>query len=65
MSDVQAYSGDIRVKDMEVVVATELDESISLVGMLSTGDWAVSMVSQALGSPLELMQGGVKTWKDS
>ena len=45
MGDVRAHGRDIGVEEMEVVVAIELDESISLVGMISTGASAVSMVS--------------------
>ena len=55
MSDVQAHGGNVRVDEVEVVVVTEFDESISLVSMISTGARAQSVVGQALGSPLQMM----------
>ena len=50
MSDVQAHVSDVRVKEMEVVVMTKLYDSLGLLGMVSTGAWAVSVVDQSLGS---------------
>ena len=63
MSDAQTHGRNVRVEGMKVVVMTKPDESISLLGMVCTGAWVVSMAGQVLGSPLQLMQGGMKTWK--
>ena len=61
MSDAQAHGGNVRVEEVEVVVVTELEENIGLVGVVSTGARVESVVGQALGSPLQLMQGEMKT----
>ena len=59
ISNIQAHGGDVTVE--EVGVATALDESISLVSMVSACARAGCVVGQALGSTLHLMQEEMKT----
>ena len=40
VSDVQAQCGDVWIKEVEMVVITELDEGLCLQGLISGGTWA-------------------------
>ena len=54
VGDIQAQSGDVWIKEAEVVVITELDEGLCLQGVVSGGTWGEGMSSEVLGRLLEL-----------
>ena len=54
MSDVQAHGGHVWIKEMEVVVITEVYEGLCLEGVISGGTRAEGMSGKMLGSLLKL-----------
>ena len=56
MGDVQAHSGDIWIKELEVVVIAELYEGLGMQGMVLGGTRAESLLGEALSSLLQLRE---------
>ena len=54
MSDVQLHGGDIWIKEVEVVVITELYEGLCLEGVVSGGTWAEGVSDEVLRHLLKL-----------
>ena len=54
MSDVQAHGGDVWIKEVEIVVITELYERLGLQGVVSGCTRVEGVSGEMLGSLLKL-----------